>query len=54
MGCGCGGSQPTTQYEVTLGDGTKATFDTRPEADLYAARFGGGVVRPVSKAPAQV
>lgn len=43
MACGCGKQAAnTTQWKVTPADGAAVkTFDTKPEADVYAARTGG-------------
>jgi hypothetical protein len=47
MACGCNGAQNAEKFEVQAGDGTVKKFSTRPEAEAYAARNGGGMVKRV-------
>lgn len=48
MGCNCGkGRTQTTNYEVTLPDGTKKLVSGDTEANMAIARAGGGSKRRV-------
>jgi hypothetical protein len=47
MACGCGGAQAAEKFTVQAGDGTVKKFSTRPEAEAYAAKNGGGIVKRV-------
>lgn len=44
MACGCGKSS-TEQFTVQAADGTVKTFSSRPEAEAYAIKNGGGMVK---------
>jgi len=41
MGCGCGGKQKTSNYEVTKRDGTKVTVSSINEAQAIVKNVGG-------------
>lgn len=45
MACGCGSSGSTEKFTVQVADGTVKKFDTRPEAEAFAIKNGGGMVK---------
>lgn len=50
MSC-CGQkTNPLYDYQVTLPDGTKKVFATKPEARIAIAAAGGGTMKYVKKA----
>lgn len=48
MGCNCGPKASKVKYELRLSNGEVLEFNTKPEAQVAAARKGG-VVREVAK-----
>ena len=44
MACGCSKAAGET-FTVQVADGTVKTFSTRPEAEAYAIKNGGGMVK---------
>lgn len=44
MGCGCGQAS-NEKFVVSLGDGTVKTFPSKPEAEAFAVKNGGGMVK---------
>lgn len=45
MPCGCGSSGSAEKFTVQTPDGIVKKFDTRAEAETFAIRNGGGMVR---------
>lgn len=44
MGCGCG--KPAGEsFTVQVADGTVKRFDTKAEAETFAIKHGGGMVK---------
>jgi hypothetical protein len=43
-------TNPLYDYQVTLPDGTKKVFATKPEARIAIAAAGGGTMKYVKKA----
>ena len=45
MGCGCGGAAVGERFTVQVADGTVKKFDTKAEAEAFAIKNGGGMVK---------
>lgn len=48
MACGCG-KTAGEQFEVQAKDGTVKTFASRPQAEAFAIKQGGAMVKRVSR-----
>lgn len=51
MACGCGGTAAAPEeFEVILPDQTRKTTTSEVQARQWIARYGGGVIKKLSKA----